>query len=528
MVTARCHWARRDRGASILKAIWMLLTVGVYVFAVLVGEGWGQATSNSHTGEVELGPLVAEFWDAVYLEGAKAGYAYYRYQEVKIRGKPFIQATSTLELTVRRFGQPVVLAMSIADYETPQGQVASLTISMQVGRDQRIVRRGTVLGKELVMQVQFGQQPPREVKIPWSAEAIGLYAEERFFSEQEWRPGQERSYVKFLPELDRFVRCQVKAEDYESGPHTSGRKWLRLRVRFEKVANLELPDAWLWLDEKGRLARQEMTWPDLGKMVLVRTSREQALSPSEQGTVDIGLRQVLRLPQPIPRPLQAQRIVYRLQLKSGQFGEGLFPQDERQRLLRRQPNLLELEVKGGITPTDNGGESPQPPAEYLRSNQVVNCEDKLVQELARRAVGQERDPWRKALLIERWVHANMKKGTFTESFASADEVARSREGDCTEHAVLAAAMCRAVGVPSRLALGVVYVEQLRAFVPHMWTEVWIRGRWYGLDATLGRGHVSATHIKIAHHSWNDVQPLRPLLVFRSLLPHLTIEVIESQ
>ena len=36
-------------------------------------------------------------------------------------------------------------------------------------------------------------------------------------------------------------------------------------------------------------------------------------------------------------------------------------------------------------------------------------------------------------------------------------------GDCTEHAVLAAAMCRAVEVPSRVAIGLVYVEKESAF-----------------------------------------------------------------
>ncbi|GBD37316.1 hypothetical protein HRbin36_02447 [bacterium HR36] len=520
MMTTRCQ--SQLLGKIVCQAG---IALGLLVSAWVAGTDGIRAQPPSPASEVQLGKVLEELWDAVYLEGGKSGHMHHRYQEVTIRGRPFIMATSTLELTVRRFGQPMPLALCIADYETPQGEVASLTVSMQVGRDQQIVRRGTVVGGELVMQVQFGQQAPREVRIPWTREALGLYAEERFFSGQRWRPGDERSYCKFLPELDRFVRCWVKAEEYESAPQTLGAKWLRLRGRYQKIGNLQPPEVVLWLDEAGHLARQETTLPELGKMVLVRTSQQQALAPVTQNLVDIGLNQVIRLPQPIPHPLQLRKIVYRLRLRSGEFGEGLFPQDDRQRLLRREANLLELEVLSGVVPGPSAGKDREPPQEYLRSNQVVNAEDKLVRELARRAVDTETDPWKKALRIERWVYANVKKGTFTEGFISADEVARTREGDCTEHAVLAAAMCRATGVPSRLAVGLAYVHHLRALVPHMWIEVWIDGRWYSLDPTLGQGHVPATHIKIAHHSWNDVQPLRPLIVYRSLLPHLTAEAL---
>lgn len=524
MMTMRCHWHKRlgHGKACIFWAILCAAWSGLLVTSVDEGA---RAQTPAEPTEVQLGKVLQESWDALYLEGVKSGYVHHRFQEVSIRGRAFIWATSSLELTVKRFGQLLTMSLSVANYETPTGQVASITIAMQVGRDQRIVRRGTVLGQELVMQVQFGQQPPREVRIPWTPEALGLYTEERFFTAQDWSPGQERSYIKFVPELDRFVRSYVKAEEYEVGPHTRGGKWLRLRQRFDKVANLEVPDVVLWLDEQKQLARQETVWPGLGKMTLVRTTKEHALAPAGAPSVDIGFQHIVRLPERIPNAVHCQKIVYRLQMRSGEFPEGLFPQDERQRLLRREAKLIELEVLGSVVPPVKGTGTYEPPAEYLRSNQVVNSEDKLVQELARRAVGAETDPWQKALRIERWVHANMKRGTFTEAFASADEVARTRVGDCTEHAVLAAAMCRAVGVPSRLVMGLAYVEQLQALVPHMWLEAWIAGRWYGLDPTLGRGSLPATHIKISHHSWNDVTPLRPLAVFRTLFPHLAAEAL---
>jgi transglutaminase-like putative cysteine protease len=151
-----------------------------------------------------------------------------------------------------------------------------------------------------------------------------------------------------------------------------------------------------------------------------------------------------------------------------------------------------------------------------------------VQELARQAVGTEHDPWLKALRIENWVCTHLKNKNFTEAFATADQVARSLEGDCSEHAVLAAAMCRAVGVPSRTVIGLVHVPAQQAMGYHMWIEVWIGGKWYPLDPTLGQGRVGAAHIKIADQHWNDTQSLLPFLPLTRILGRLEIEILEVQ
>ena len=63
--------------------------------------------------------------------------------------------------------------------------------------------------------------------------------------------------------------------------------------------------------------------------------------------------------------------------------------------------------------------------------------------LAVKAVGDAVDPWEKAVKIEHWVARNLKDKNFKTAFAPASEVARNLSGDCTEHGVLVAAMCRA-------------------------------------------------------------------------------------
>ncbi len=50
--------------------------------------------------------------------------------------------------------------------------------------------------------------------------------------------------------------------------------------------------------------------------------------------------------------------------------------------------------------------------------------------------------------MERFVNREVTKKNFSQTFASAAEVARSRKGDCTEHAVFLMALCRARGIPA--------------------------------------------------------------------------------
>ena len=112
--------------------------------------------------------------------------------------------------------------------------------------------------------------------------------------------------------------------------------------------------------------------------------------------------------------------------------------------------------------------------------------------------------------MEKYVRDKLEKKNFSTALASAAEVAEKLEGDCTEHAVLLAAMLRAKQIPSRVAVGIVYVELNKqpSFGGHMWTEAWLDDKWVPLDATLGRGGTHAGHIKLGDSSFADKMPPR--------------------
>ncbi len=86
-------------------------------------------------------------------------------------------------------------------------------------------------------------------------------------------------------------------------------------------------------------------------------------------------------------------------------------------------------------------------------------------------------------------------------FATAGEVARTREGDCSEHGVLLAALGRINNLPSRVAVGLAYVpvfgNQDDIFGYHMWTQFYIGGRWVDFDAALRETDCRPTCIAFA-------------------------------
>ncbi|MEM1186444.1 MAG: transglutaminase-like domain-containing protein [Planctomycetota bacterium] len=173
---------------------------------------------------------------------------------------------------------------------------------------------------------------------------------------------------------------------------------------------------------------------------------------------------------------------------------------------------------------------------YLASTVYLDTDDSAVRALARRAAGNVPNlaPDRLAERLRRAVHRHISAKDLTVGFATASEVARSAEGDCTEHAVLLAALLRAEGIPSRVVGGLVYADSFAGgkhiFGYHAWTQALIADaqgvqRWIDLDATMpgSRGY-SAAHVALSVTALEDAGPVGGLTDLAPLLGQLEIDV----
>jgi transglutaminase-like putative cysteine protease len=492
---------------------WLARCVGLVLVGVLGAAEPGDA-------------VLRETWDAAYLQTSKAGFVHTTVRESGHNGRKVLKTEVELDLTVRRFQDTVRLRMETGTEETPAGKVTAVSMRQFLGKEQQLSLRGTVEGDTLCVKVDGGRRLDK--KVSWNDEVIGLYRQERLFRERRVKPGDRFSYLTYEPTVTAVVTTRVAVKDYEEVefPGAGKRRLLRVETKADKIGGVQLPPLTVWLDSDLMPVRSQVDMPGLGMLTLYRTTRAQALRQDGTPRINIGVSQLIRLNRRIPRPYDTETAVYRIAIKGDTDPGTTFAQDDRQQVTSVLGNTFELRVKARRGPERTARPGEVGP-EFLQSCYFINSDDAKVRELARRAVGPETDPWEKAKRIEKWVHLHMDKKNFSEAFATADHVARTLEGDCTEHAVLAAAMCRAAGVPSRAAVGLLYVDTAQgpAFGFHMWAEVWVRGQWLPIDATLGRGYVGATHLKISDHSWHETASLTPLLPVLRVVGKAAIEVV---
>ncbi|MGW8265897.1 MAG: transglutaminase domain-containing protein [Longimicrobiales bacterium] len=134
-------------------------------------------------------------------------------------------------------------------------------------------------------------------------------------------------------------------------------------------------------------------------------------------------------------------------------------------------------------------------AEYLRAEPLIQSDDPLIIETAQGLVNWrfmwDKSPKRVTQVLTSEINRMLEK-EITFSVPNARQVLESRQGDCNEHTVLFVAMARALGLPARTAVGLVYVGE--AFFYHAWPEVWL-GEWVAVDPTFGQYPADAAHLR---------------------------------
>jgi transglutaminase-like putative cysteine protease len=473
--------------------------------------------------------IVEEIWEAAHLDGVKIG-SVHTTVRAEAGAEKRLRATVALELTFKRHNATMQLRMERGDEETADGAVVGVFMRQYQDKSQKVALSGA-LEDDGRMHVQIdGGRIDRRLR--WSDEIVGVHRLEHLFQDRKPGPGSRFAFPSYQPTLNAVVPVQVFVRDEETVPLAGGRKaLLRVELRPDKIEapglSVQLPTEVWWLDGDFIPVRRQIELEGLGLVMLTRTTQKLATAGGAGRMPDLNQKNLIPLNRIIPRSYATRGAVYRVTLRDDPEPETAFARDGHQDVIAGKDGVLELHVH----PVRPGGAKDAAPiaAEYLESCHFIDSDDARVKELARKAVGAERDPWKKALLIEGWVKRNMRPDDGA-ALGPASQVARDLRGDCRMYALLTTAMCRAEGVPARTAVGLIYVEKAAKpyFGFHMWTEVSIDGRWIGLDGTLGRGGVGAEHLKVADNSWHDMESLTPLLPVNRILGKTSIEIVSVE
>jgi len=468
-----------------------------------------------------------EAWDAVFLAGNKIGYIHTFIEKVNENGRPLNRVRVDTVLSFRRGDDHVVQKMMYGTIETPEGEVLRLD-TRTLTSDQEIRVHGDAIkgNMNLIME---GTQQRQEKLIPWGSDVRGPYAAEQSMAKKPMTEGESRKLKMYIPDLNRVVEIELKAGPISEIPLGDGSK--RPLRKVDQVATLdgqhrpELSSV-LWVDSGGQVLKQEIDL--LGGMTTYRTTEAGAKAPGGRIKYDQIRGTIIKVARPITNPYQTRYIKYQITHQSEDPAQ-IIPDDRRQTVQASGDGRSAALIIQTMGPNDGEAGPPTVDSEYLRPNGMITSGDEKIKELAARAVGNTVDPWERAVRINEWVFRNVKSN-FQTTFASASEVAQSLSGDCTEHSVLAAAMSRALGIPSRIAVGLIYVDDPsfkdKGFGFHMWHEVYVNGRWVALDSSFEQSNVDATHIKLSESSMDGVSPFEAFLPILRVQGKVTIEPIE--
>jgi hypothetical protein len=445
---------------------WML------VMGVLVQRTYFNAAEsyiNANRAGHQLRPR--EEWMGIYWENDKVGYTV---SKIKKAFKGYeIHEQGIMDLTV--MGTPQRIDTQV----TSQVDNAFMLKSFEFRMFSNLFSfqaKGKIKGNELRMDLLSGGSVKQSViplrEIPCLASSLkpmmladGLIV------------GKKLSYNVFDPSTMSTTPVEVLVEGIEEVALRDKRiECYRLKSTFKGIALRS------WIDEDGSTIKEESP---LGLMLLKESKADALTENWGETTKDLIAASAI----PTNRPIMITDPSY---LKVRIQNINLEEFDLSSLRQKRSDDVLEItrEKLSGLTtyniPYPQGDMKP-----YLKPTAFLQSTDKTLVEKAQEIVASERDALEAATLIKEWVYRTIEKKP-TLSIPSALDVLKVKVGDCNEHATLFVALCRAVGIPSKLCAGIVYNQG--SFYYHAWAEVFV-GRWMSVDPTMDQLPVDATHIR---------------------------------
>jgi hypothetical protein len=361
---------------------------------------------------------------------------------------------------------------------------AGRTVSIESrSRTGRFWTRTQAQVSEGVVQVE------RETPSGVSRESVQLPADVRFDDGeallQAWQPQltPRFEFLSFDTDALAVERIVVEAQ---GAPDAQGRQ-AAVRWRYEGedlrgVARLML--------ERGRIV--EIAQPMFGETFRVRqTDRATALRSHPPYQVIPNM--AARAPFQISPEARRGRIRFRYAFRDGVT----FPLPETgEQRVRQEPGFVTLDICercGPGLPTDAAYL-----AAALRPTAWLQSDHPRLLAMARAVRSYDISDARKMeLLLERGI-PYVEEPDFNGHYSAVDTLDR-RTGDCTEAAVLLAALGRAAGIPTRVVSGLSYSRESyhgvsNAFIPHSWTVAYVDGAWRSFDLSLRE--FDSTHIAL--------------------------------
>jgi hypothetical protein len=443
---------------------------------------------------VALGDEHEEKYYAIFVDGKKIGHS------VLTRSVTGEKVTTThdMNMSIVRAGATLPIVMSEKYIETVEGGPLGFeTVQDMSGMGMKVSGRIMPSGQAKVVIEAMGTS--QETIIDYPAGALMLEGLDLLIKKKGLSEGTSYEVSVFSPTMLSAMKAKVRV-----GPLAEvdllGRVVSLTEVKTTLETLMGSVESVDYYDEEFNSLKAVVPVAGM-KIELIACDKSFALS--ENDVVDFFEKTIVRSPAVLKDIDSKKSATYHLLPKGGKELEII--RDDNQKTEEGEGGRVLVTVEPvraaqGVKFPYKGEDAAA--VEALKPSRYVQSDDERIASLAKEAVGDSKDAAKAVKRIEKFVANYINEKNLSVGYATAVEVAASKEGDCSEHAVLTAALCRAVGIPARVAAGVVYVDEFIGFsggifAGHAWAQAYIGGKWVGLDATGGARSFGPGHITLS-------------------------------
>ncbi len=430
-------------------------------------------------------------WKGVYYHGEKIGYSVGQTQAVADGFE--LQEDGRLQMMM--LGSSSAAQLRTVARVDKAFNLRSFDFSLDPGSGP-IEIRGLVEGLRLDLTIKTRSGSRSESRTLTEPPDLALNLPRRLAAEG-LEPGQQRVVSAFDPATLKNAPMELSVEGREV-VWAAGRPVpaFRVKMTFSGLTTTS------WITEVGEVVREESP---MG-LIVIRETRERATALAVPGELQVDMLRTAAIAPKGPRiddGVNFERL--KLRLEGGDFAAAEL-QGGGQTVTG---NVFEMRDRATLTPEPAEPNLPR----FLLPEAFIESDAPEIQTEAKKALGSESDPRKKAEKLTRYVGALLEKKP-TVSLPSALEVLRTRVGDCNEHTALYVAMARAAALPARVVVGLVYLHG--AFYYHAWPEVFIeapggRGFWLPVDPTLNQFPADVTHVALGRGGLERQAAILPIL-----------------
>ena len=448
--------------------------------------------------------IITDDWMQVTMQGKKIGYVHQRMERIEDE----IHSSLFQLMRINRFGTTMKIQLNQFARETLDGQPIAQTTEYKIPPSS-IQTRAVVKEDKLKVTITRGEKKTnKEIMIGDSLRFVwGMWRESL---KKGFDKGTRYQHALYSPELS--PTSLIETEHVVRGQEVKKLHGHKQKLHHIKSKMQVGPTAIVmhsWTNNSGRPLLMKSKMGGLPLKIKI-TTKEKALSDFEPP--DVIERTLVYLNQALPK--EASKATYILNFPENHPPQSL-PNSYNQTVTLEEKGRTTLQVRSTQPPTNLTKTKRKPKGteeikddRYLKKQGILSLtSQQFKKQLKAAKIKSNETAYKKAKSLTAYVAEYIEDKNFDMGFGSAAEVAKYRQGDCTEHAVMLAALGRAANIPTRAAAGLAYLpshqnhRNLMGY--HMWTQFYIDGQWMDFDAALHDHRERPARIALATSPLNE-------------------------